>query len=369
YGIYYNEQAYIALAQQLAQQPPFATSNAVNTSLRDPLSLEKGFVTTSPKDITNTYAVDRDYRTPYAGTWNFEIQKELPGGFFTEIGYLGTKGTGLDVKTLPNQALPGAPGAAFQRNQLGDAVGFTFDQSVGNSIFNALQLRAVRRFHGGMSLNAFYQFAKSIDDSSTFGGAGNTVAQNWLDISAERGLSSFDVRHEFQSSFVWTSPVADGKSRIAADSTLGRLLKDWQLSGSVTAQTGNPLTARVLGNTAQLAQTGGIGRGRADVTGEPIDEGSGFFNLDAFTVVPPGQYGNAGRNTIPGPGTVSLNTAFARSFTFRERRRVEFRFEANNVLNHVNYTNLYTVVNAVNYGLPSAAGAMRTLDAVVRLRF
>ena len=258
----------------------------------------------------------------------------------------------------------------MQTNQLGNAVGFTFDQSVGNSIFNALQLRLVRRFHGGLSFNAFYQFAKSIDDSSTFGGAGNTVAQNWLDIAAERGLSSFDVRHEFQTSFVWASPVADGKSRIAADSKLGRLLKDWQLSGSITAQTGNPLTARVLGNTAQLAQTGGIGRGRAEATGEPVDAGSGFFNLDAFTaVIPPGQDGDAGRNTIPGHGTFRINAAFARSFTFKERRRLEFRFEANNVLNHVNYTNLYTVVNAVNYGLPSAAGAMRTLDAVVRFRF
>ncbi len=65
----------------------------------------------------------------------------------------------------------------------------------------------------------------------------------------------------------------------------------------------------------------------------------------------------------------SLNLAFARSFTFAERRRLEFRVESNNVLNHVNYTNLYTVVNAVNYGLPSAAGGMRTMDAVVRFRF
>ncbi len=256
-----------------------------------------------------------------------------------------------------------------QRNQLGNAVGFTYDEPVGNSIFNAFHVRAVRRFSKGISFNAFYQFAKSIDDSSTFGGAGNTVAQNWLDISAERGLSSFDVRHEFQASFVWTSPIAAPGNRVAADSKLGRLLKDWQLSGSLTAQTGNPLTARELGNTAQLAQTGGIGSERAEATGQPIDSGTGFFNLDAFTTAPPGSYGDAGRNTIPGPGVFGLNAAFARSFNLAERRRLEFRFEANNVLNHVNYTNLYTVVNAVNYGLPSAAGAMRTLDAVVRFRF
>ncbi len=369
YGIYYNEQAYIQLAEQLAQQPPFATSNAVNTSVNDVLTLEKGFLTTSPRDITNTFAVDRYYRTPYAGTWNATIQHDFAGGFFVEAGYMGTKGTHLDVRILPNEPPPGSPLQLFERNQLGDAVGFTYDEPVGNSIFNALQVRAVRRFNKGLSFNIFYQFAKSIDDSSTFGGAGNTVAQNWLDIAAERGLSSFDVRHELQASFVWTSPIAGPGSRIAADSKVGRLLKDWQLSGSITAQTGNPLTARVLGNTQQLAQTGGIGSGRAEATGQPIETSSGFFNLDAFTTPPPGVYGDAGRNTIPGPGLFNLNLAFARSFTFSERRRLEFRVESNNVLNHVNYTNLYTVVNAVNYGLPSAAGAMRTMDAVVRFRF
>jgi hypothetical protein len=369
YGIYYNGQAYIPLATQLADQPPFATSNNVNTSSADLLTLVKGFSTVSAATITNTFAVGRNYRTPYAGTWDFFIQREMGGGFFTELGYIGTKGTGLDVRTLPNEGPPGSSTLAdAQKTQLGSAEGFTLDQSVGNSIFNAFQARLNRRFNHGLSFQAFYQFAKSIDDSSSFGGAGNTVAQNWLDISAERGLSSFNVRHEFTLGFVWTSPIAGPGSHVAADGLLGRLLKDWQLSGNLTAQTGNPLTARVLGNSQQLAQTGGIGSGRAEATGEAISGGE-FFNLDAFTVPPTGEYGNAGRNTIPGPGLLNLNVAFARSFNLAERRRIEFRIETNNIANHVNYTNLYTVVNATDYGLPSAASTMRTIQAVVRVRF
>jgi hypothetical protein len=367
YGIYYNGQAYIQFATALAYQPPFAVSNSVNTSTSNVLTLAKGFTSALPTDVTNTFAVDRNYRTPYAGTWTISLQHEFGGGFFAEATYLGTKGTGLDVRTIPNQSPSGS--VISSGTQIFNATGFTYDQSIGNSIFNALQLRLNRRFNHGLSLVATYQFAKSIDDSSTFGGSANTVAQNWLDIAAERGLSSFDVRHQFSGTFVLTSPVAGPGSHIAAESKTGRLLKDWQLSGGITAQTGNPLTARVLGNGQQLAQTGGTGKGRADATGEPIETGSGFFNLDAFTTVPTGFYGNAGRNTIPGPGLFSLNLAFGRSFTFAERKRFEFRFEANNVLNNVNYTNLYTVVNAVNYGLPSAASAMRTVDAVVRFRF
>ena len=366
YGIYYNGQAYIPFGLRLAQQPPFAVSNSVNTSPQDVLTLASAFLAVSPQDVTNTYAIDKNYRTPYAQTWNLSIQHDLGKGFFVELGYLGTKGTRLDVQTLPNEG----PGGLGNRHQLGNAVGFTYDQSIGDSSYHAAQVRVTRRFNRGISMQAFYSFSKSIDDSSSFGGAGNTVAQNWLDLAAERGLSSFDRRHSFDMNWVWTSPAGNPGSRIAGNGIAGRLLRDWQLSGSITAQTGTPLTARVLGNTAKLAQTGGIGSGRAEATGLDLAAATGFFNLAAFTAPPPGEFGDAGRNTIPGPSLVSLNAAFGRSFQFGEsRRRLELRLEGSNVLNHVNFTNINTVVNATNYGLPVSASSMRSVTAVLRFRF
>src|SRR6185437_9014816 len=123
------------------------------------------------------------------------------------------------------------------------------------------------------------------------------------------------------------------------------------------------LTARVLGNQSDIAGSGNVGSGRASATGQDLSSGAGFFNLAAFTAPIAGQYGNAGRNTIPGPGLFSLNVGFGRSFQFGEsRRRLEFRAEATNVLNQVNYTSFNTVVNATNYGLPVAAGTMRQLS-------
>jgi hypothetical protein len=367
YGIYYNGQAYIPFGLRLAEQPPFAKSESVNTSAENLLTLATGFTAVSPKDITNTYAVDRDYRTPYAQTWNVTIQHELPKSFFVELGYLGTKGTRLDVQTLPNESSPGSR----QGHQLGNAVGFTFDSSVGDSIYHALQIRVNRRFSGGISMQTLYTFSKSLDDSSSFGGAGNTVAQNWLDLAAERGLSSFDRRHVFTMNWVWTSPLGTATSRVSGSGVAGRMLRDWQLSGGITAETGTPLTARALGNAASgLAQTGGVGSGRAEATGASLASDTGFFNLAAFSIPPVGEFGDAGRNTIPGPNLLSVNAAFGRSFQFGEtRRRLELRLEANNVLNQVNYTNINTVVNAINYGLPSSATGMRTLSVVLRFRF
>ncbi|HEX4748729.1 MAG TPA: TonB-dependent receptor [Bryobacteraceae bacterium] len=368
YGIYYNGQSYIPFGNLLANQSAAgAISESVNSSLTRMLTIADGFLLAAPGEITQTFAVARNYRTPYAGTWNANIQRDLGRGFFIEVGYLATKGTGLDVRIVPNQQ---PPGSVIRSTQLGAALAFTYDESVGNSVFESGHLRLVRRFNHGISINAFYQYGKSIDNSSTFGGAGNTTAQNWLDISAERGLSSFDIRHQLTTNFVYQSPIGTPTSRIPSDTKLGKALENWQLSGAITAQTGLPLTARALGNTSQLAQTGGTGSERAEATGESIESSTGFFNLSAFTVPAAGTYGDAGRNTIPGPGLFNLNLAFSRSFALGERRRsIEFRVESNNVLNHVNYTGLYTVVNAVNYGLPSAAGAMRTMDVVVRLRF
>ncbi len=370
YGAYYDGQAYNRLAFKLAQQPPFAVSSNVNTSLTNPLSLAGGFVSTAPGEVTNTFAVDRRYRTPYAQTWSLTIQRELGRGLFVEAGYLGTKGTRLDVLTLPNQGPPGAlsPGG---RRQLRDAVGFTYDSSSGNSILHALTVRATQRFRRGLSMSAYYQFSKSIDDSSTFGGAGNTVAQNWQDLAAERGLSSFDRRHSFDINWVLTSQVGTAGSRFAADSWTARLLKDWQLSGSLTAQTGTPLTARVLGNSAiALAQTGGVGSSRAEATGLNPSSARDFFNLAAFTVPAPGEFGNAGRNTIAGPDLFAVNLSFGRSFQLDEsRRRLEFRIEAKNAFNTVSFTNINTVVNATNYGLPISAAPMRVINALMRFRF
>jgi len=372
YGIYYNGQSYIPFGLKLAQQPSFAVSQTVNTSAANPLNLQTGLqppplVPGAPTVYTNTFAVNPYYRTPYAQTWNLTIQHDLGRGFFMELGYLGTKGTRLDVLTLPGEDSPILPPSGLQ---LGNATGFTYDAPTGDSTYNALQTHLMRRFRGGISMNARYNFSKSIDDASSFGGVGSTVAQNWLDLAAERGLSSFNRTNVFTMSWVYTSPFGNPNSRFASGGWAGRLLRNWSLSGGITAESGTPLTARVLGKDVSLAQTGGTGSERADATGEPVSSGSGLFNLAAFTVPPAGQFGNAGRNTIPGPGLVSVNAAFGRSFQFGDtRRRLEFRAEANNVLNQVSYTNYATVVNATNYGLPTAASAMRTLDIVMRFRF
>jgi len=369
YGIFYNGSIYSQFPSRLAAQPPFANAASLNTSLANPLTIENGFAAAPSQAITNTYAVDRNYRVGYAQTWNFALQQSLPHNFVAEIGYLGTKGTRLDIQRLPNRAAPGSPLTAEERRRIGNAVGFTFDDANGDSVYHAGQARLMRRFSRGISVNALYTFSKSIDNASSIGGGAAVVAQNDEDLRAERGLSSFDRRHTLNLSYIISSPVSDQSGLLRSSRWAGRMLKDWNLSGGLTYATGAPLTARVLGNQADTGGTGAIGSGRAQATGEPIDAGTGFFNLAAFTYPLPGAFGNAGRNTIPGPSQLSLNLSFGRSFAIDERRRIEFRADSQNFLNRVSYTAFGTVVNAADYGLPTAAQGMRRITFTTRLRF
>ena len=81
----------------MASQPPFAKTASLTTSLADPLTLENGFAATPSQTVTNTYAINPNYRLAYAQTWNFTVQNTLPHGLVVETEYIGTKGTNLAI--------------------------------------------------------------------------------------------------------------------------------------------------------------------------------------------------------------------------------------------------------------------------------
>src|SRR5260370_30476545 len=115
----------------------------------------------------------------YAHTGNVGFQTEVPGACVGEVSYVGTKGTRLDIQEMPNQAAPGSVLTAEQRLAIGNATGFTYDTPIGNSIYHSLQTRLNRRFRRNLSGTLLYTFAKSIDNSSTLGGAGNSVSHDF----------------------------------------------------------------------------------------------------------------------------------------------------------------------------------------------
>jgi len=274
------------------------------------------------------------------------------------------------LQRIPNRAAPGSPTDSENRRPIENAIGFTYETPEGNAIYHAGQVRVVKRQRRGVGWNALYTWSKSIDNASSIGGAGNVVVQNDNDYSAERGLSSFDIRHAASIEAILVSPFGPQGIWLKEKSRWATALADWNATVSFTIRSGNPSTARVSGNAADAGGTGATGSARADATGLPINAGDGYFNTAAFRLAA-GVYGNAGRSTIPGPGFFMLNAGAGRSIQVGDdsRRRLEARLEANNVLNHPNITGIGTTVNAVNYGLATRAGSMRTLQLQLRFRF
>jgi hypothetical protein len=377
YGIFYDGSIYSRIFPNMASQPPFAQASTLLTTPKNVLTLENGFPQLGPNILTNTYAVDPNFRTPYAQTWNFSIEDEIARNLIFSLGYVGTKGTKLDLLLAPNQSAPGSPLTSGQQLALQNALAFTYETSGAASIYHGLQVGLRRQFHGGFSMSGTYTFSKSIDDAGSVGGAGRSVVQNYLDLAAERGLSSFDVRHRLLINHTYEFPFGEQRRWFHQGGALARVAGNWQLSGTTTIHSGTPYTATVLGNLSNRAGTAAISNLRANATGQPVELPSfertpqKFFNTAAFTLPDPGEFGDAGRNTIPGPGLVNFNMSLDKLMTFSREKgiRGDFRISSSNIFNTPAFSGLATVVNGQGFGRAQSVGTMRTLTFSLRVRF
>ena len=119
-----------------------------------------------------------------------------------------------------------------------------------------------------------------------------------------------------------------------------KFAKNWTLNGGMTYGSGTPLTARVLGNQADTAGTGSVGSGRADATGLPITGRQRFLQSGGFHDPAVRHVRQCRAQHHPGSVTVVVESGLSRNFSLGERRRLEFRLDATNLTNHVNFTNL-----------------------------
>jgi trimeric autotransporter adhesin len=385
YSIFFSGSSYSQIASRMATQPPFATTGSLSTSLTDPLTLQTG-LPSQPSQTSNTYAINPNYKLAYAQTWVAAITQTLPSNLLVELEYVGTKGTRLDELFVPNSYPPGAvlpPGAITgagplvtpltgggYQSTIGNATGFMYESDTGNSIYHSGQVRLTRRFTRGFSAVMLYTLAKSIDDASSFtGGGSGTIAQNWQDIEAERGLSSFSQKNAISLTTLMSSPVGvHGLWRNGGWKT--HAFSGWTLQNTFSYHSGNPLTATIPYESG-VSKSAVIGQLRAEATGETVFGGSNpYFNPNAFELPPAGQYGNAGVDTITGPALISLNGALNRAWRFGDsRRQLQLRLSANNTLNHVQITNFGTQVNSSTYGLATGASSTRTVTLLLRFNF
>jgi hypothetical protein len=398
YGLNYNTGAYQGIVQQLAFQPPFSTAETNIQIGAGDLTFQNGFPTPTSQEITNSYAVNPNYRFGYVQIRNLDIQQQIKPTLLLNIDYTGTKGTNLDILEAPNRTIT----PAGIQIRIPNVQAFTFENSIGDSEANAGSVRLRKRLAKGISIGGLYTFSKSIDDASSIGagatsgastaglgaggtgaaGAGpsasagsgaNSVAQNPFDISAERGLSSFNQTHKFNGDYLWELPFGHDRRWLTGNTPLRAIFGDWQWSGDWTIASGLPFTPHFV-NIASEVNGGTNGTLRPNlVPGQSVQISNPsifrWFNPAAFVTPPAGQYGDARRNSIIGPPTHGFDMAFTKVVPLRESRTLEFRAQATNVFNIPNYSSIDTSVTSPTFGRVTAVGAMRQITMTARFRF
>jgi hypothetical protein len=249
---------------------------------------------------------------------------------------------------------------------------FIWESSGGRSLMNSLSFRVSRRLAQGLSGGATYTLSKSMDDASSIGGGGAVVAQNDQDLAAEWGLSSFDQRHRFSANFTWELPFGPSRKWLAKEGLASTLFGGWILNGTLSAASGSPFTARVVGDVTDVAR-GTNGTLRANYTGAQISLDNPtlqrWFNTDAFTVPAAGTFGNSARNLVIGPGSGSLSAALMKTVQVPGTRGVSIRLQGNNVLNQVQFSAIDTNVNSPTFGRVTGVRAMRSVQLIFRVMY
>jgi hypothetical protein len=348
--------------------PPLSTELAIQPNFeRATVFVKDGFppFAIGPLQRGSSIEVIPDLRQNLtAYQWFFDVQRTLPADMLVTVGYMGTKGTHLAAQRNINlPATPNPTVAANQRLNRPEFNSITLHENMLNSSYNALTVKAEKRFSRGVTFLSSFTFSKNIDQGNEALLDGNPGAVTVYDLSRERGLSTLHRNFAYVVSGVYELPF--GKGRAYLTSGPGEwLFGGWQLGGLLSLLTGMPVSHTINVNNQNL---GGAVRGDwVRNPNLPASERTIDRWFDTGFVVPnaPGTIGNAGRNLIIGPGRKNVDVMVARNFRLPlEGHQIQFRFESFNFTNTPNFGPPNTGVGGVT------AGRINTADDPRRIQF
>lgn len=358
-----------------------------------------------------------DTVNPYEQSWTFGIQHELPSSLLLDVSYAAKKGTHLyfggagglnylgrqiesynsdqitalntyvnnpfyNVITDPNSGLSAQTYPAYQfQLPFPQFTGFSGDDPPwANSNYNAMQIKAEKRFSHGLQFLVTYVWSKSIDDASSTSGnvtwlGGTTHLQDPNNRRLERGLSTFDIPSVLQFSYTYELPIGRGKA-VGGDMhpVLNAIVGGWQTNGIWRITDGRPEMLSLSGGQS-LPTYGGQ---QPNITATLRCAGSNiltqyFANPDVLVVPPPFTLGDAPRTdgSCRQPGQFNANLSLFKEFPLsllREGAKLQFRFETYNALNHPVFAGPNTTVNGGSFGvITSTANSPREAQVALKL--
>ena len=339
YPLYYDNQ----------RVPPLVLTADIRTAdLKYPNAFGSG-----PVALASLSPVATDYfntNTPSVMQFNVSVQREIAASTVLTAAYIGSRSYHLavanDVNTrvpdfLPNGRIFFPAGRPF-RNPNWTRTSIL--EWTGRAFYNSLQVSANKRLSNGFQIGGNYTYARNVDDGSgTIGGdfANSTrQRQNPYDRLGDRGLASMHIAHSASLSYVVDLPFGSGRLIGGGVSGVaGKILEGWQVQGIVSGNSGPPFTATV--GTLDRSRSGNLadrpdllpGASNNPVLGGPDK----YFDTSAFTLAEPGYFGNLGRNTLIGPGRLSMDFSLLKNTSLREGVDLQFRAELFNIINRANF--------------------------------
>ncbi len=353
--------------------------------------------------------IDRNQKVPYAESWNLDIQRRLPKDILFEIAYSGSRGVNLAGTLEYNQLDPKYMALGTQLNgqvanpfygiikegplsektiTLGQSLRpypqfqwvSSRDATYGASVYHAMYVKVERRFANGFSLLGSYTWSKLIDDviPSRTGFPGESFSgaplQNYYDRRSERSLASFDTPQTLVISSVYELPIGPGKMLMNWGGPAGKILGGWQINGIAMFQSGPPLQINGGNSAGAFAGTqrpNWSGRD-ASTSGTITDRLGAYFDTSAFSLNDPFTFGNAPRimPNLRGPGAANFDLSLFKNTTITERIKLQFRAEAFNAFNRVQFQIPNTSINSAAFGRISAqANSPRDIQLALKLLF
>jgi hypothetical protein len=354
--------------------------------------------------------VQPDMQTPTLISYSLRVEREISANTSLTLGYVGSHGyheiIGIDANepfpvicpalpcpanypaTFPAglAATPVPAGTFFvpTSTRANPAIANTWTWfSEGNSSYHSLQVDLNHRFSGGLSLRGVYTFSKALDDgdslNATTSGGGPALASNPLNVKADWGPATYDVRHLAGINGAYELPIGKGK-RFFGDlnHAANGIAGGWTINSVVTLQGGFPFSPQLSYNPSNNGDTRNPVRPFVNpafsgpvVLGKP----SQWFNPAAFLAPAfstPGDiaanggfYGNLGRNTIRGPGLATWDFSALKVTQLSECVKVQFRAEIFNLLNRTNF-NTPNAVTFTPTGVSPTAGAISSTATTSR---
>ncbi|HKE29105.1 MAG TPA: TonB-dependent receptor [Bryobacteraceae bacterium] len=293
-------------------------------------------------NLFGLFSVNQDFTPGDTMNFDFNAEKSLGSSAMLQVGYVGSEGRHLATLLDINQP---AVGSSFIGGK--NAAGFTVLQQSrpyysmfpnfaainqlqngGTSNYNSLQVVVKTRSWHGLISQYSYTWSHYLDEESSA-----SLPQDSTNLKGDYGNATNDIHHQFKGYFIYDIPRLKWGPKW--------LTNGWQANSNLYLRTGKPVLIKAAADNSGTQE----GTERANIVGDPFAGASHafvtgqslrWFTPSAFVNPAVGTWGSMQRDSVFGPGFASMDLSLFRTFTVKERLRLQFRAEAFNVFNRVN---------------------------------